>query len=98
MEKYNVVEPENLSKGGEYDVKTVLGGATANGVGIIDSDYVEESYILLHNVSDSLVVIANGERLAQCVLEPVLQYDIEEVSEPPSQKTDRDGGIGSTGN
>lgn len=68
-----------------------------NGVGIIDSDYVEESYILLHNVSDSLVVIANGERLAQCVLEPVLQYDIEEVSEPPSQKTDRDGGIGSTG-
>jgi len=68
-----------------------------NGVGIIDSDYVEESYILLHNISDSLVVILNGERLAQCALEPVLPYDIKEIKEPPAQKTDRTGGFGSTG-
>tara|TARA_Y100000389_G_scaffold199657_1_gene238475 strand:- start:900 stop:1409 length:510 start_codon:yes stop_codon:yes gene_type:complete len=68
-----------------------------NGVGIIDSDYVEESYILLHNVSDSLVTIANGERLAQCILEPVKQHKLVEISEAPAQKTDRDGGIGSTG-
>lgn len=68
-----------------------------NGVGIIDSDYVEESYILLHNISDSLVVIENGERLAQCALEPVLPYDIKEIKEPPAQKTDRTGGLGSTG-
>ena len=69
----------------------------ANGTGIIDSDYVDPSYIIVYNISDSLVRIESGERLAQCVLEPVLQYDIEEISEPPSQKTDRDGGIGSTG-
>lgn len=69
----------------------------ANGVGIIDSDYVEESYILLHNISDSLVVIEEGERLAQCILEPTISYSIEEINEPPSRKTDRDGGIGSTG-
>ena len=68
-----------------------------NGVGIIDSDYVEESYILLHNISDSLVVIENGERLAQCILESVMSYDLEEIENPPSRKTDRDGGIGSTG-
>lgn len=68
-----------------------------NGVGIIDSDYVDPSYILLHNISDSLVVIEHGERLAQCILEPVLEYSIEEISEPPAQKTDRTGGMGSTG-
>lgn len=68
-----------------------------NGVGVIDSDYVQESYILLHNISDSLVTIEHGERLAQCALEPILPYDIKEVKEPPSRKTDRDGGIGSTG-
>lgn len=68
-----------------------------NGVGIIDSDYVEESYILLHNISDSLVTIEHGERLAQCALEPVLPYDIKEIKEPPAQKTDRTGGLGSTG-
>lgn len=68
-----------------------------NGVGIIDSDYVEESYILLHNISDSLVTIESGERLAQCILEPTKSYFIEEVDTPPSRKTDRDGGMGSTG-
>lgn len=73
------------------------GLSLVNGVGIIDSDYVDPSYILLHNISDSLVVIEHGERLAQCVLEPVLDYSIEEADEPPSQKTERDGGIGSTG-
>jgi dUTP pyrophosphatase len=69
----------------------------ANGTGIIDSDYVDPSYIILHNISDSLVRIEHGERLAQCALEPVFKYDIEEIDEAPSQKTDRDGGLGSTG-
>lgn len=73
------------------------GLALVNGVGIIDSDYVEESYILLHNISDSLVTIVHGERLAQCALEPLLEYGIAEIEEPPAQKTDRTGGLGSTG-
>ena len=68
-----------------------------NGTSIIDSDYVEESYILLHNISDSLVTIVNGERLAQCALERLLDYSISEIEEPPGQKTDRTGGLGSTG-
>jgi dUTPase len=68
-----------------------------NGVGVIDSDYVEESYILLHNISDSLVVIENGERLAQCELVKSSYYKIEEIDKAPAQKTDRAGGMGSTG-
>lgn len=68
-----------------------------NGVGIIDSDYVEESFLMLENVSESLVTIEHGERIAQCLIEPITQEPIVEITEKPVQKTDRDGGFGSTG-
>jgi len=68
-----------------------------NGVGIIDSDYVNESYILLQNISDSLVVIEANERLAQVELEKLSKYSVTETTDKPAQKTDRTGGIGSTG-
>lgn len=69
----------------------------SNGVGIIDSDYVEESYIMLTNVTDALVTIEHGERLAQCLIEETLQMEIIETTEKPEQKTERNGGFGSTG-
>ena len=68
-----------------------------NGVGIIDSDYVEESFLMLENVSESLVTIEHGERIAQCLIEPITREPIEETTERPEQKTSRDGGFGSTG-
>jgi dUTP pyrophosphatase len=69
----------------------------ANGTGIIDSDYVEESYMMLQNVTDSLVTIENGDRLVQCMLVPVEQHELVETTDRPEQKTDRNGGFGSTG-
>lgn len=69
----------------------------ANGTGIIDSDYVEQTYIMINNETDSLAVISDGERLAQCVLEKTQQVKLSEIKTQPSQKTDRDGGFGSTG-
>jgi len=69
----------------------------ANGVGIIDSDYVEESFMMLENVSDSMATIEHGERIAQCLVEKTLRIKIEETTTRPVQKTDRDGGFGSTG-
>jgi dUTP pyrophosphatase len=68
-----------------------------NGVGVIDSDYVDESYILLQNISDSLVVIEKGERLAQVELQKLDDVTITETTVKPVQKTDRNGGFGSTG-
>lgn len=68
----------------------------SNGVGIIDSDYVEQSYIMVQNITDSLVTIEHGERIAQCMLVPVEQHEIVETKEKPTQKTDRNGGFGST--
>ena len=69
----------------------------ANNVGIIDSDYVEETFIMLINSTDSLVVVENGERLAQCLIEPTMKVDITQATDRPGQKTERDGGFGSTG-
>lgn len=69
----------------------------ANGVGIIDSDYVEESFMMLQNVSDSMATIEHGERIAQCLIEKTVQIKIAETKEKPVQKTSRDGGFGSTG-
>lgn len=68
-----------------------------NGVGIIDSDYVEESFLMLENVSESLALIEHGERIAQCVIEPITRESIIETKDKPVQKTDRNGGFGSTG-
>jgi dUTP pyrophosphatase len=67
-----------------------------NGVGIIDSDYVEESFMMLENISDSMALIEHGERIAQCLIEKTLRTKIVETTDKPGIKTDRDGGFGST--
>jgi dUTPase len=53
--------------------------------------------VILQNTSDAVVIIEDGERIAQAMLEKTLVYTIEEVEERPSQKTERNGGFGSTG-
>lgn len=68
----------------------------ANNTGIIDSDYVDPLYVVLYNLSDTLVMIKNGERIAQGMLQKTLKYSLSETKTPPEQKTDRDGGLGST--
>lgn len=69
----------------------------ANGLGIIDYDYIEETKVMLHNISDMNVVINNGDRVCQGELVSRLSYSLEETDLKPAAKTDRDGGFGSTG-
>lgn len=65
---------------------------------MIDSDYVDPLMIPVINLSDiQSIVINNNDRIAQGELVQLKQYNIEEISSPPEQKTDRDGGFGSTG-
>jgi dUTP pyrophosphatase len=68
-----------------------------NSVGIIDSDYVDPTYLLLMNVTDTKIKISSGERLCQAELLPVYNYVLEETHEKPKKKTERNGGLGSTG-
>lgn len=69
----------------------------ANSVGVIDEDYVEETMILLFNGSGIRQFICDGDRLAQMELVPVVQARFFELDSRPEQKTNRNGGMGSTG-
>lgn len=73
------------------------GLVTQNCEGIIDSDYVEESFIMMKNDSLTRQVITHGMRIAQAELVKNLDYVIVETLERPQRKTDRSGGFGSTG-
>lgn len=73
------------------------GVIVVNGVGIVDSDYINETFVLLYNTSDGPITIAHGDRIAQAILERTEYNEIEEISEKPAQKTERGGGLGSTG-
>jgi dUTP pyrophosphatase len=76
-------------------VKNAIG--LANSVGIIDSDYIEEVFIPVYNMSDTPINIFHGDRIAQAMLEKTVTYTIQAVSKRPEQKTERTGGLGSTG-
>lgn len=69
----------------------------ANLTGIIDSDYVDEMMIMLRNESPITFQISHGDRLCQGELIHTPQIQLSEVFEKPTQKTERDGGFGSTG-
>lgn len=74
-----------------------MGIFMANGVGVIDSDYVDPSYLMLYNAGDTPITLYHGDRVGQARLLKTLKYSLEETTEKPGQKTDRDGGFGSTG-
>lgn len=69
----------------------------ANSEAVIDSDYIDECYILVYNGSNQMLTFNNGDRLAQAELIKLTPCRLLEAKEKPVQKTDRVGGFGSTG-
>jgi dUTP pyrophosphatase len=67
-----------------------------NSVGIIDNDYRGEMIVCLKNISDKPFKITLGERIAQAVIQPVLQSDFEYVDKLDTTQRGK-GGFGSTG-
>ena len=65
--------------------------------GIIDSDYVDPIFAMVTSLSNVPVKIYNGDRICQGELVRCEKYTLDESDEPPTQKTDREGGFGSTG-
>lgn len=77
-------------------IATKRGLAPANKVGVVDSDYRGEIMVSLHNHSNTVQQIEDGERIAQLVITPYLAVDFVETDE--ISDTDRGtGGFGSTG-
>lgn len=68
-----------------------------NSVAVIDSDYVNEVFISITNISHTRVVVENGTRIAQAALAPVTRATFVELASSPQPKTTRNGGFGSTG-
>ena len=69
----------------------------ANCEGIIDSDYVDPIFAMVTNISNVPVKIYDGDRICQGELVRCEKYTLNESDEAPTQKTDREGGFGSTG-
>ena len=68
----------------------------ANTIGVIDSDYRGEIMIFFYNYGNQIQVIKHGDRLAQLVIQPYQQFEIEVVDK--LDVSDRgEGGFGSTG-
>ncbi len=72
------------------------GISLVNGVGLIDSDYRGELGVILINHGKEDFKIANGDRIAQMVLNRYEKMDLEEV-EILSETERGEGGFGSTG-
>lgn len=91
-----------IPPGFEIQVRPRSGLAAKQGVtvlntpGTVDADYRGEVKIIVINLGETPVEVRDQDRIAQFVLCPVVQADIEVVSELGS--TDRGaGGFGSTG-
>lgn len=69
----------------------------ANAEGVIDSDYVQEVMVLVHNISSNQITLKSGDRIAQAELVEDVKYSIVETAVRPGVKTNRVGGMGSTG-
>lgn len=70
----------------------------ANAEGVIDSDYMEETYVMLTNVSTKNIVVPNLTRICQGELVRNNRATFEEIKEKPiRENTNRKGGFGSTG-
>jgi dUTP pyrophosphatase len=70
----------------------------ANAEGVIDSDYMEETFVMLTNVSNKNVEISNLSRICQGELVKNNRVAFEEIKERPTRdNTNRKGGFGSTG-
>lgn len=75
---------------------TKKGLAPANKVGVVDADYRGEVMVALHNHSDKMQTVENGERVAQLVIAPFLSAEFEEADDLTDTQRGA-GGFGSTG-
>lgn len=91
-----------MPQGYEAQIRPRSGLAYRNGItmlntpGTIDADYRGEVKVLAVNLGDEKFTINHGDRIAQMVIAPVTQAQINEVEEL-SDTVRGEGGFGSTG-
>ena len=92
----------SIPKGYEIQIRPRSGLAAKNKIsvlntpGTIDADYRGEIKVILINLGKDEFIIEKGLRIAQMVVSPVIQVELQEVDE--LENTSRgEGGFGSTG-
>lgn len=65
--------------------------------GVIDNGYIGELFIVVMNYGDGVQKIEKGQKIAQMVMIPVANYELEEVDELQPTDERGDKGFGSTG-
>ena len=91
-----------LPQGWELQIRPRSGLALKHGVtllnapGTIDADYRGEIKVILINLGREPFTVKPGMRIAQAVLAPVAQGELEETQELPSTQRG-EGGFGHTG-
>ena len=65
--------------------------------GIIDCDYYHQLFLLFYNMTEIDISIRHNQKIVQSEMIKKPIYDIKQTKIQPSQKTDRVGGLGSTG-
>jgi len=91
-----------LPPGYEAQVRPRSGLAVKHGItvlntpGTIDSDYRGEVKVILANLGAEPFTIHRGDRIAQMVIQPVVQADLKSVDELPDSARGH-GGFGHTG-
>ena len=82
-------------------IKDRSGLAAKNGIttlaGVIDCDYRGEWGVVLLNTSNEDYEIKKGDRIAQCLILPVINAEIEEQDKISKDTARAEGGFGSTG-
>ena len=73
------------------------GVVLANCEGVVDPDYVHQTYVMICNVSDEPFEIRDGDRIAQGEVVPMNRSRLVLADREPENKTSRSGGFGSTG-
>lgn len=91
-----------LPKGYEAQIRPRSGLAFRHGItmlntpGTIDADYRGEVKVLAVNLGEEPFEIRHGDRIAQMVIAPVTQADVQAVADLPGSERG-EGGFGSTG-
>ena len=91
-----------IPKGFEIQIRPRSGSAAKKNIsvlntpGTIDADYRGEIKVILINHSDKVFIVEKGLRIAQMVVCPIIQAQLEEVDEL-NDTIRSTGGFGSTG-
>ena len=94
---FDLAESQSLRIHPRSGLSLKNGIVVANCEGIVDADYVNQTYVMLQNISRQIFHINDGDRIAQGEVVHSTQVRFVECDEEPKEKTSRAGGFGSTG-